>query len=223
MIATGFWHFYYKNTQISWKSVYDKLSPIEQKQVDTYPKYTKDGYALISFPKNIKSELTNFWKNNQQHKIPEDIPKDFIWGSKNSGPIISNILELETHNKQLYEKIILTCKNLCEKWTNNYDLRFTTLYGIREYKRGAILKMHVDAINTHVISVIIHIDNKVDKNWPLVIFDPNTKKEKKIYLDNNIDCVLYESGRIIHGRPNELIGDSYANLFAHFSTSDFTY
>ena len=207
---------------LSWKSVYDNLTPIEKTQVDKYPKYTKDGYSLISFPKDIKRELTNFWQSNQQNKIPEDIPKNFIWGSKNSGSTIANILELQKYNKNLSEKVILTCKNLCEKWTNKNNLKFEVLYGMREYKRGAILKMHVDKKDTHIISVIIHIDKKVDKDWPLVVFDPNTKKEKKIYLDDNIDCVLYEGARVIHGRPYEFFGDSYTNLFAHFSTTDFS-
>ena len=185
LVFIGVWYFYNNQQQMSWDSVYNPLSQNEKIQVDTYPRYTKDGYTLISFPKNIKRELINFWKSNQQNKIPEDIPKDFIWGSKNSGPIIANILSLEDHNKHLREVVILTCKNLCEKWTNNYNLKFKALYGIREYKRGAILKMHVDNKETHIISAIIHIDKKVDKSWPLVVFDPSTKKENKIYLDDN--------------------------------------
>ena len=217
------WYFYNNQQQMSWESAYNPLSQDEKFQVDTYPRYTNNGYALISFPKNIKRELINFWKSNQQYKTPEtQLPKDFLWGSKNSGPIITNTLILQDYNKHLYDVVILTCKNLCEKWVNRNDLTFKALYGIREYKRGAILKMHVDKKDTHIISVIIHIDKKVDKDWPLVVFDPDIKKEKKIFLDDNIDCVLYEGARIIHGRPYEFFGDSYANLFVHFSTTDFS-
>ena len=100
------WYFYNRSQiSLSWGGVYNRLSQTEKTQVDTYPKYTKNGYILVSFPKDIKRELTNFWMNNQQHKIPEDIPIDFIWGSKNSGPIIANVLELLKHNEQLYEKL----------------------------------------------------------------------------------------------------------------------
>ena len=76
--------------------------------------------------------------------------------------------------------------------------------------------MHLDRIDTHVLSVIIHIDKKVNKDWPLVIFDRDRKKKYRIYLDKKTDMVLYESVTLVHGRPYPLEGDYYANLFIHF-------
>jgi hypothetical protein len=34
----------------------------------------------------------------------------------------------------------------------------TSIYGIRKYINGSILRMHVDTVNTHVVSTIINVD-----------------------------------------------------------------
>ena len=36
-------------------------------------------------------------------------------------------------------------------------------YGIRRYTRGSVLYSHVDRVSTHVISVIINIEQMVDE------------------------------------------------------------
>ena len=33
-------------------------------------------------------------------KVREDIPKDFLWGTKNSGKVLANILSLQEHIKK---------------------------------------------------------------------------------------------------------------------------
>jgi prolyl 4-hydroxylase len=208
-------------SNLTYKNIFKDLTEPEKYQVNSYPKYTEKGYSAIKLPNNLKNELKNFWYKNQSLKIREDIPKDFLWGTKNSGEVVANILTLQDHDPDLYEKVTLYSKKVLEEWSGIKNLKHNATYGIREYKRGAVLKMHVDAKNTHVLSLIIHIHQNVDKSWPLVIFDPQTKKEIKIYLDHDISCVLYEGGRIIHGRPYEFVGDSYANIFAHFSPPNF--
>ncbi len=49
------------------------------------------------------------------------------------------------------------------------NLEPTYIYGIRSYKRGAILESHKDRIATHHISAIIIVDKQVDRDWPLDI------------------------------------------------------
>ena len=44
--------------------------------------------------------------------------------------------------------------------------------------------------------------------------------EKKLYFNNDIDVILYESSTLIHGRPLPLNGDIFANFFIHFAPSD---
>lgn len=47
-----------------------------------------------------------------------------------------------------------------EKWSGA-TLVPTAVYGIRVYRRGSSLDNHVDRNNTHVISAIINVEQKV--------------------------------------------------------------
>ena len=43
------------------------------------------------------------------------------------------------------------------------------MYGIRRYLNGSWLSLHLDTVHTHVISVILQIDQDVDQDWPLFL------------------------------------------------------
>ena len=43
------------------------------------------------------------------------------------------------------------------------------MYGIRRYLNGSWLSLRLDTVHTHVISVILQIDQDVDQDWPLFL------------------------------------------------------
>ena len=47
------------------------------------------------------------------------------------------------------------------------------MYGIRRYLNGSWLSLHLDTVHTHVISVILQIDQDVDEDWPLYLIGWN--------------------------------------------------
>lgn len=61
--------------------------------------------------------------------------------------------------------------------------------------------MHVDTVNTHVVSAIINVDQDVDEDWPLLILDHDGNEHNLIMQPG--DMVFYESARLLHGRPGE--------------------
>lgn len=61
--------------------------------------------------------------------------------------------------------------------------------------------MHVDTANTHVISAIINVDQDVDEPWRLLILD-HDENEHWITMAPG-DMVLYESAKMLHGRPGK--------------------
>ena len=61
--------------------------------------------------------------------------------------------------------------------------------------------MHVDTANTHVISAIINVDQDVDEPWRLLILD-HEENEHWITMEPG-DMVLYESAKMLHGRPGK--------------------
>ena len=78
-------------------------------------------------------------------------------------------LDLEEHTKSA---IFNSLRPLAESWVGNkFRLAGTAVYGLRKYTRGANLDAHLDHMKTHVVSAILNINQKVDSDWPLQIFD----------------------------------------------------
>ena len=71
----------------------------------------------------------------------------------------------------------------------------------RKYTNGSVLRMHVDTVNTHVVSAIINVDQDVDEDWPLLILDHDDNEHTLIMKPG--DMVLYESAKLLHGRPGK--------------------
>ena len=62
-------------------------------------------------------------------------------------------------------------QKIMEGWAKVKLSKSFVIYGIRRYTRGAILLQHVDKIPSHIISVILQIDQKADEDWPLTLVD----------------------------------------------------
>jgi prolyl 4-hydroxylase len=63
--------------------------------------------------------------------------------------------------------------------------------------------MHVDTANTHVVSCIINVDQEVEEDWKLVILD-HEENEHSITMRPG-DMLLYESAKLLHGRPSKCL------------------
>merc|ERR1712113_1058364 len=89
-------------------------------------------------------------------------------------------------------------------------------FGPRLYRRGSVLNMHVDVFSTHIISAIVHLERHgIEQVWPLRILDYNGT-EQSVVTDRAGQIVLYESAKVLHGRPQPLNGTEYTNIFFHF-------
>ena len=116
---------------------------------------------------------------------------------------------------------------------------------IRKYTNGAKLMPHLDHMETHIISAILniaqkvwsrkpfsHLWYKVEEPWPLQILD-HSGKQHNIYLNpgemvgglfynhtyiitSHGTEVWYESASLVHARSKPLNGSSFENLFVHY-------
>ncbi|XP_023323633.1 uncharacterized protein LOC111697758 [Eurytemora carolleeae] len=102
---------------------------------------------------------------------------------------------------------------IVEEWSET-KLEFSETYGVRRYKHGARLALHVDKIETHIISVILNLSQNVSTPWDLFIL--NSDREVNRILLHPGEMILFESARLPHGRQDPLDGESYDNLFLHF-------
>ena len=57
-----------------------------------------------------------------------------------------------------------------------------------------------------------------EEDWPLEVIKYDGKREK--ILLNPGEMLLYESAKLIHGRPESFKGKLYVNLFVHFTETE---
>jgi prolyl 4-hydroxylase len=166
------------------------------------------GFEKIKLDLNIIKNIKE-WMNENNDNF-EDEP--------NEGHIKANttkVLHFSKAPQSLQLELVAEMQKLLTKWIGyKSELTHVATYGIREYKRGSSLKNHYDKKDTHVISAIIHLDDKCDKKWPLYIEDHNYKPHD-ITMEFG-DVVFYESTTCKHGRPTEFEGEYHRNMYIHF-------
>jgi len=175
------------------------------------PNYTKCGFEKKKVPDKLFQQIIYFYNKN---KLTECLETTAAIGTFIKGNNPATMIELDENIKKIITEEII---GLLNEWSG-IKLIPNYVYGIRNYKHGANLKMHVDRYNTHVIGVIINIDQNVDTEWPLYIYDHYSKLHK-IFLEPG-DMIFYESAKLAHGRPEPLNGTSYANIFMHVMPID---
>jgi hypothetical protein len=110
-------------------------------------------------------------------------------------------------------------------------LTLTAIYGVRTYTRGAMLEPHVDRLS-HALSVIVNVQQEgLAEPWALAIEPSSSASEGEppgatataAAHPRSVDVtlqpgemLLYESARLMHGRPQPLNGSGYSNLFVHY-------
>ena len=174
----------------------------------TIPIYTKDGFYKDKLDHNLHKKVLDFHNANSGSLQVENVAGGYI---KTEGKgSASHTIELPN---DLRDEIHESLLNKAEKWSG-IKLLPTYVYGVRIYNRGAILSVHRDREETHIIGVIINIDQDVETDWPLEIEDHSKKKHEVILEPGEI--IFYESANLDHGRPNPLEGNKFVNVFCHY-------
>ncbi len=184
-------------------------TPFKSLPYKKLPFFTPEGFKKVRLPDELFAKITNFYiegKKNIALEVNESIGT-YIKTTSEHHP--AKMVEL---SDDLRSEIFNTICPMLEDWVKT-KLKPSAVYGIREYQRGATLKMHVDRIDTHQVSMIINVAQQVEKDWPLEICD-HKGRIHKVNMQAG-DVVFYESARLQHGRTSPLEGDYYANIFAH--------
>merc|ERR1712217_670699 len=117
-------------------------------------------------------------------------------------------------------EITRTSQKLIAEWAGMQpgDLEPTSTYGVRNYWRGSTLKTHVDRVTTHILSAVYCVDSSYPEGaaeWPIETDPDLTGKHVKSVVKPG-ELFLYESAKLVHGRPSVLEGDYSAHMFIHF-------
>lgn len=115
----------------------------------------------------------------------------------------------DSHDIQLFmpladrQTIQREVQDVLEQWCG-VSLTFTSMYGLRIYREGAVLAPHVDRLPL-VISAILNVDQEMEEglqDWPLEVIGRDGFSVNLTLQPG--EMVLYESHSIIHGRPYPL-------------------
>jgi len=186
---------------------YDRRQELNAYQPHMVPRMTPTGYEKHRTPSATHTWLSEFYEKTRARKELE--------GS--AGPCLNQhisptyMMHVSPTQKKRLDKEI---KPLLAAWANRDDLEQTSIYGIREYTNGSVLRMHVDTVDTHVISAIINVAQSPGAVWPLQIMD-HEENLHEVDMEPG-DMVYYESARLLHGREKPLQGEYYANIFVHY-------
>jgi len=172
-------------------------------------------YLVLDFPEELRPVI-EWYKNNKQNSKNEIIPGHY---SNDKEKKSLSVLSLD-NSKIMHGMIRRILTPILSWWVDESadDLVFTSLYGVREYSRDAMMLLHYDRHTTHHISAVIHLYQEgMEDGWPFAIGVGN--KVSEIFCSKPC-LILYESAVRAHGRPRRLQGDAYASAFIHFKLKD---
>ena len=184
-------------------------------QPSLVPSFTRRGFEKRKVPEHLYKYLLESVKNGRTMREP-CIPSGHI--NCNEDGEDNNAAEVEiiaVDRGEMRRVVNESLISLASDWADT-ALVFSDYWGPRKYRRGARLSLHVDKLTTHIISVIINIEQEQD--WGLDILDHDGDSHE-VSLQPG-EMLLYESAKLPHGRVKPLIGDSYTNIFVHFKPSN---
>lgn len=117
---------------------------------------------------------------------------------------------------ELFDACYETLTPMLEEWAGCPLMR-SFGHGIRSYGRGSILHLHRDRVDTHVISCIIHVDDRSDVPWPLDFIDHDGVLHQVTFTTG--ETLFYES-LCPHARLTPFQGDYYRNMYLHWRPTE---
>ncbi|MCX2976976.1 2OG-Fe(II) oxygenase [Candidatus Marimicrobium litorale] len=185
-------------------------APMYSKEPNEYIHgYTRQGFCKTRLDPVLFEKLVAFYRENRNDAVVETIEGDYV-RTNEVDSAASTVVELPASLKAAIHVSLLHEMNA---WSGTL-LEPTHVYGIRDYQRGAVLEMHRDRLETHIISAIINVAQDIHSPWPLCVED-HYYRLHQVYLEPG-EVVFYEGGRLRHGRPYALDGASFANIFCHY-------
>ena len=174
-----------------------------RKILESLPRYTEEGFLKTAAPASLSKELKDFLHNSEAKRFKEPEYSE-----------LKGNVKLTWLTDDLKKKLLDDLQSMLTEWSG-IELKQTMVFGIRSYLRGSSIGLHRDRISTHIISAIVNVDQSVDEAWPFSIED-HCGHSHEIYLSPG-DMLLYESAKLLHGRPNPLVGEFYSNVFIHYA------
>lgn len=167
------------------------------------PNFTEYGFGLARCPDELLQALRQGIQDGLPH-VRLEVQQEVI-----TGPVPWMI-----DRPDLTKRVLNELHGYAEEWVG-MELTAHQAYGFRLYRNESNLYMHVDRMQTHIVSFILHIDSSDDAEpWPIFIEDFEGRTHEVILTPG--DILFYESSKCFHGRPRKFKGSWYTSIFVHY-------
>jgi hypothetical protein len=194
--------------------------------VEAFPAFTNLGFLALDIPKKMNDWFLDFWHRRKAHRVIESWHAGSTQMSFHEEPTTFVSMDQESRMRDKLANEVI--KPIVEKWSGISPLELTSFYGIREYKRNW-LRGHIDRIDTHVLSVTFSLGKLNSSNIDQILSSDEAAKREKwplevVAWDGEMyrhehpagTMILYESSKLVHGRPYHNEGPPHLGAFCHF-------
>ena len=172
-------------------------------QARMVPRFTENQWDVVDAPEHINRRLLE----NFHRLLPEASAE-----ADNQGAVFGGLPKFLPQEDLNYE-VLHEMTPFFEKWAG-MKLEPTSVYGVRLYQEGQTLKDHLDIIETHVISGILHIDSDLDEPFPVQIDNSDGTLASMNLKPGQV--MFYESAKSFHQRNVPMKGRYYGSIFMHY-------
>lgn len=187
------------------------------KHIPSMPRVTDGpGFLKMSITKGMIASILDWYNANVEiHKEDHGV---ITGGYTNNHVVLLSKLSLDKF-PEIRQVIVDEMRYVLQWWTK-LQLKHTDTFGVRIYHRESMLINHVDRDQTHIASAVIQLGQEVDEDggWPIEVISEEGEVYE-VYLQPG-EMVLYEGGKLKHGRPMRLRGENFSNVFSHFAPLD---
>jgi 2OG-Fe(II) oxygenase superfamily len=159
-------------------------------------------FSLRPTPDAVNGLLKGLWELERAELRPEEIDPEYVSGGTPDllplGPIGGELL---AHLQPLHEQ-----------WAG-VSLIPVQAYGLRVFRRGQTLEMHVEPLTTHLVSSMLVVAQDADRPWPLR-FDTRASSHRLFPQPGQM--VLYQGAAVPHGHPTPLEGEAFVVVTLHY-------
>lgn len=174
------------------------------------PNFTEFGVGLAQAPTQLTTTL--------QQAIREGLQNGDTYLESEDIGRIEGPRALFLERPDLTTRVLKELHPYAEAWAG-VPLHAHEAYGFRLYRNQSQLAMHVDKKETHVISIVYHIDRSDDAQpWPLYIEDFHGQTHA-VLLEPG-EMLFYESAKCWHGRPSVFEGTYFTSVFVHYTPKE---
>jgi hypothetical protein len=166
-------------------------------QARLMPKFTAKQWDVVEAPPEVHARLLARFRE----KLPTVVQEAMGPGlSGVEGPNRAMFFEQEELNYAVLHELT----PLFSEWAG-VPLEPTSVYGVRVYRDGATLRDHLDVLETHVISGILHVDSDLDAPFPIQIEDATGELASLDLKPGQL--MFYESAKSYHKRSVPMQGE----------------